>query len=48
MYLFVRKTKYSEMSGDCGHPNGPNTDLLVSLDKLLQARHGRKGQLCLS
>lgn len=41
------------MSGDGGHPDGPNTDLLVSLHKLLQAgqrrdappRHGRELQL---
>lgn len=44
----VRKTMYSEMSGDCRHLNGPNTDLLVSLDKLLQAGHSRERQLCLS
>lgn len=25
------------MSGDCCHPDGPDTDLLVSLHKLLQA-----------
>lgn len=41
------------MSVDCCHPDGPNTDLLVSLHKLLQAgqrsdaapRHGGKLQL---
>lgn len=44
----VRKTMYSEMSGDCRHLNGPNTDLLVSLDQLLQAGHSRERQLCLS
>lgn len=35
------------MSGDCGHPDGPDTDLLVSLHKLLQAGHGVERQLCL-
>lgn len=44
----VRKTMYSEMSSDGRHLNGPNTDLLVSLDQLLQAGHSRERQLCLS
>lgn len=32
-----KKCEYSDMSGDGGHPDGPDTDLLVSLHKLLQA-----------
>lgn len=33
------------MSGDRGHPDGPDTDLLVSLHQLLQAGHGVERQL---
>lgn len=44
------------MSGDSCHPDGPDTDLAVSLHKMLQAgqrtdaspRHGGELQLCLS
>lgn len=40
--------KFSDMSSDCCHSDGPHTDVLVSLHELLQAGNGRELQLRLS
>lgn len=37
--------KFSDMSGDRCHPDGPHTDVLVSLHELLQAGNGGELQL---